>query len=71
MTLASGITLTGGTLRVFPAWDQSNITVLNPSTTGTGQIGTFDPTTLPSGAYFIELHATNSVGVTQTNLVVI
>jgi len=71
VTLVSGITLTGGTLRIFPSWNQTAVTVLNPTTTGTGQIGTLDPSTLESGSYFIELHATNSVGVTQTNLVLV
>ena len=36
---------------------------------GAGQIATLDTTLLANGAYFIQLSGTNSVGVTQNNLV--
>jgi len=62
ITLISGITLTSGTLSIYPAANQTAITVLNASTTGTGQIGNLDPTTLKDGSYFVELRATNSQG---------
>ncbi len=68
VTLVSGITLTSGTLTYYPANNQSAITTINSTTTGTGQIGVFDTTLLNNGSYFVELYATNSLGVTQTNL---
>ncbi len=71
ITLISGITLTGGTLSIYPAANFSAVTVLNANTTGAGQIGTFDPTTLANGAYFVQLQATNSSGVTQNNLAMV
>ncbi len=69
--MGAGITLTGGTLTYYPASDLGAVTVLNPNTTGTGQIGAFDATTLKNGAYWIELRATNSQGATQTNLALV
>ncbi len=71
ITVGAGITLTGGTLTYYPASDLGAVTVLNPNTTGTGQIGAFDATTLKNGAYWIELRATNSQGATQTNLALV
>jgi RHS repeat-associated protein len=71
VTLISGITLTSGTLTFYPANNQSAITTISASTTGTGQIGVFDTTLLNNGSYFVELYATNSLGVTQTNLALV
>jgi RHS repeat-associated protein len=65
--LGSGVTLTSGTLVYYPENDIFDVTVLNSNTTGSGQIGTFDTTQLPNGAYVLELYATNSQGVSQYN----
>jgi len=69
--LVSGITLASGTLTYYPANNQSAIVTISASTTGAGQIGIFDTTQLNNGPYFVELYATNSPGVTQTNLVLV
>ena len=69
ITLVSGITLTSGTLTYYPASNQAAVVTLSASTTGAGQIATLDTTLLANGAYFIQLSGTNSVGVTQNNLV--
>jgi len=69
VTLVSGITLTGGTLVYFPAGHPELSVTLNPSTTGTGQVGTFDATLLNNGGYYIVLNGTNSAAVTQSNQV--
>ena len=69
--LIPGITLTSGTLSYYPADNTSAVTVLNASTTGSGQIGTFDTTTLNNGSYWIQLNGTNSQGATQNNLALV
>lgn len=71
MTLVSGIMLTSGVLTYFPANNQSAAVTINASTTDTGQIGIFDKTLLNNGSYFVQLSATNSLGVTQTNLALV
>jgi len=71
VTLISGITLVSGTLTYYAANSSGPGTVLSPNTTGTGQIGTFDPTTLNNGSYFIQLNGTNSLGATQNNLALV
>ncbi len=71
VTLIPGITLTSGTLTFYPANNQSAITTISATTTGTGQIGIFDTTLLNNGSYFVELRATNSAAVTQDNLVLV
>jgi len=68
ITVASGITLTSGVLEYWPTSNPSAVTVLNSNTTGTGTIGTFDGTLLPSGGYTIQLTATSSTGATQISL---
>ena len=71
ISLVSGITLTSGTLSIYPASNPTAITVLSTNTTGSGQIGTFDPTLLANGSYVVDLRATNSAGVTQDNLALV
>jgi YD repeat-containing protein len=69
VTLIPGITLISGTLTYWPVNSPQSPVTLNASTTGTGQIATFDPTLLNNGNYFIVLSATNSVGGTMTSQV--
>ena len=69
VTLIPGITLTSGTLTYWPANSPQSVVTLSASTTGTGQISTFDPTLLNNGKYFIVLSATNSLGATMTSQV--
>jgi hypothetical protein len=72
ITLVSGVTLTSGTLKYFPANNPTQVTVLNSNTTGTGpQLGTFDPTALADGQYTIQLQATSSTGAAQLNEIVL
>ena len=69
ITLASGITLQSGTLTYYSANNINNVTVLNPNTTGSGQIGTLDTTTLVNGSYWIQLQATDTAGQLEYSLV--
>ena len=69
VSLVPGITLTTGTLTYWPVNAPQSVVTLSASTTGTGQISTFDPTLLNNGNYFIVLSATNSVGVSMTSQV--
>jgi len=71
--LASGITLTSGTLQYFPSSNPSNVTVLNANTTGTGPLalGTIDTTLLANGQYTIQLQAIASNGAAQLNETVV
>jgi YD repeat-containing protein len=71
ITLASGVTLQSGTLTYYPANNPNNATVLNANTTGSGQIGTLDTTTLPNGSYWIHLEATNASGSLEYSLVLV
>jgi YD repeat-containing protein len=73
ITLASGVTLTSGTLKFFPSSNTSQVTVLNSNTTGTGPLtlGTFDATLLANGEYTIQLQATSSTGASQLNEIVV
>jgi RHS repeat-associated protein len=71
VTLASGVTLTSGTLKFFPTSNPSQVTVLNSNTTGTGTLGTFDATLLENGQYTIQLQATQSTGACQLNETVV
>jgi hypothetical protein len=43
----------------------ANLVTLNPNTTGSGQIGQLDTTTLRNGAYWIQLNATDNTGKTM------
>jgi RHS repeat-associated protein len=69
ITVAPGISLQSGILTVYPANSPLSVTVLNPNTTGSGQIGLLDTTTLPNGAYRIQLQATDTAGESQYSLV--
>jgi len=71
ITVASGITLTTGTLTYWPTSSPSAVTTLNSNTTGSGTIGTFDATVLASGGYTIQLNATASTGATQVSQVTV
>jgi len=73
ITLASGVTLTSGTLKFFPSSNTSQVTVLNSNTTGTGPLtlGTFDATLLANGEYTIQLQAISSTGAAQLNEIVV
>src|ERR1051326_5000864 len=51
ITVASGITLTSGTLEYWPTSNPSDVHVINGNTTGSGTIGTFDGSTQPNGGY--------------------
>jgi RHS repeat-associated protein len=68
ITVAAGESLTGGVLSYYPANDPNNVTVLNPNTTGSGQIGTFDTTVLNNGTYWITLQATDTSGSSEYNV---
>jgi RHS repeat-associated protein len=70
ITVASGITLSSGTLTYWPTSNPAAITTLNSNTTGTGTIGTFDATGLASGGYTIQLNATAS-GTTQVSQIAV
>jgi RHS repeat-associated protein len=69
ITVATGVTLAGGTLTFYPTSTPNNVTILNGNTTGSGQIGTLDTTTLPNGTYWIQLQATNTSGNVEYSLV--
>ncbi len=71
ITVASGKTLSSGVLTIYPASNPSSVTVLNGDTTGTGQIGTLDTTTLANGSYWITLQATDSQGNSAYNLALV
>ncbi len=57
ITLASGITLTSGTLTYWPVSNPNAVVVLNSSTVGSGTIGSLDTTLLANGGYIVELSA--------------
>ncbi len=65
----AGITLTSGTLSLYPSNNPAALTTINANTTGPGAIGTLDTTTLVNGTYWLRLQATNSASQTQTSLV--
>jgi RHS repeat-associated protein len=71
ITLAPGVTLQSGILTYYPANNTNNVTVLNANTTGSGQIGTLDTTTLTNGSYWIQLQATDASGGQQYGLVLV
>jgi RHS repeat-associated protein len=71
ITLASGVSLESGTLMFYPTNNTNNITVLNANTTGSGQIGTMDTTTLPNGSYWILLQATDTSGDLEYSLLLV
>ena len=57
ITLASGISLTSGTLSYWPVSNPNAVVVLNSNTVGGGTIGTLDTTLLANGGYIVELSA--------------
>ena len=69
ITLAPGVTLTSGTLAYAPTNNPTNVTTLNPSVSGSGQIGVLDTTSLANGSYLIEMQATDSQGKSQYSLI--
>jgi RHS repeat-associated protein len=71
ITVASGITLTSGTLEYWPTSNPSDVHVINGNTTGSGTIGTFDGTALANGGYTIQLNATASNGSQLTSVIVV
>lgn len=71
ITVASGITLTSGTLEYWPTSNPSDVHVINGNTTGSGTIGTFDGSTLANGGYTIQLNATASNGSQLTSVIVV
>ncbi len=68
ITLATGVTLSSGTLTYSPASDITQVSTLNATATGTGQIGTLDTTLLANGGYWIQLIGYDSNGNRQNNL---
>jgi YD repeat-containing protein len=70
ITVASGVTLTSGTLTYWPTSNPAAVTTLNSNTTGSGTIGTFDATVLASGGYTIQLNATAN-GTTQVSQITV
>ena len=68
ITVAEGESLASGTLTYYPANNPQAPVVLNPDTTGSGQIGVLDATSLANGSYEIALLATDSNGNTQYSL---
>jgi RHS repeat-associated protein len=71
ITVASGETLQSGTLTFYPANNPQTVTVLNANTTGSGQIGKLDTTTLANGQYWITLQATDTSGNASYNLALV
>jgi YD repeat-containing protein len=72
LALPPGVSLTSGTLTLSPACNLNyyasncnNVITLNANTTGSGQIGTLDTTTLPNGTYWIQLQATDNSSTPQ------
>ncbi len=55
--LASGISLTSGTLSYWPVSNPNAVVVLNSNTVGTGTIGSLDTTLLQNGGYIVALSA--------------
>lgn len=70
ISVASGVTLTSGTLSYWPTSNPAAVTILNSNTTGSSSIGTFDATMLASGGYTIQLNATAN-GSTQASQVTV
>src|SRR5215813_7890683 len=69
ITVATGISLTSGTLKFWPISNPSDVHIINSNTTGSGTLGTFDGTTLASGSYTVQLQATASNGTQQTSVI--
>ena len=69
--LAQGVTLASGTLSYSPTTDNSQVTVISSTINGSGQVATFDTTTLPDGSYWLQLQGTDSNGNSQNNLAMV
>jgi len=69
IALASGVSLSSGTLSYMPTNNVNNVTVLNPNVSGTGLIGVLDTTMLANGSYWIQMQATDANGNSQYSLV--
>ncbi|MEA2561003.1 MAG: mucin9 [Acidobacteriota bacterium] len=67
----AGVSLVSGVLDFWPSSNPDEIRVLNPNVTGSGTVGTIDPTTLANGEYTIRLRGTLSNGTQQTSLIVV
>ena len=70
ITVTSGVSLTSGTLTVYPADNPIDL-VLNESVAGTGTIAKWDTTQVANGSYWITLQATNSSGASMYNLALV
>ena len=71
ITVASGVNLQNGTLSYYPANNSNSVTVLNSNTTGSGQIGALDTTTLPNGSYLIQLQSTQTNGDSEYDVTLV
>ena len=71
ITLAPGVTLASGTLQYYPTNNPNNVIILNSDTTGSGQIGTLDTTTLANGSYVLQLQSTETGGNSEYDIVLI
>jgi RHS repeat-associated protein/uncharacterized repeat protein (TIGR01451 family) len=69
--ITATVSLFSGTLDFWPTSNPAEIRVLNPNATGSGTIGTFDPTMLANGEYTIRLRGTSVGRPPQTSLVVV
>jgi RHS repeat-associated protein/uncharacterized repeat protein (TIGR01451 family) len=69
--ITSNVSLFSGTLDFWPSSNLAEIHVLNANATGSGTIGTFDPTMLANGEYTIRLRGTSVGRPPQTSLVVV
>jgi RHS repeat-associated protein len=69
ITVATGETLTGGTLTYYPIANPDAVTVLSSSTTGGpgATLATLDTTLLADGSYYVILQATDSTGNNQAS----
>ena len=73
ITLASGVTLSSGTVTMWPASNPSAVTTLASNVSGSGgaTLATLDTTTLANGSYIIALNGTNSSGAQLNSEVLI
>ena len=69
ITMTPGVTLTAGTLTVYPTNNPGNLLV-NQSVTGT-TLANWDTTEVPNGSYWITLQGTDSNGNSQYNLALV
>jgi YD repeat-containing protein len=75
VNLIPGVTLTSGTLLLYPVNNSTGIVdldpakaiTLNPNTTGSGTLATIDTTLLANGPYYILLQATDNTGKSMSS----